>query len=72
MKNLEPLECLECGKQLYKRVCFLKIGDEFIADEYGRMELNFCSKPCAFKWIEKNKSVEYFDVEEVQENNENK
>jgi len=67
MKTIEPLECLECGKQLHKRVCFLRVGDEFISDEYGIMEFDFCSKPCAFKWLEKNKSVEYFDVDEVHE-----
>ena len=67
MKALTLLKCLQCEKQLYKRVCFLKVGDEYISDEYGLMEFDFCSKPCAFKWLEKNKSVESFDVKEVQE-----
>lgn len=67
MIDRNSLECLGCGKQIKKRVCFLKVGDEVISDECGIYEFDFCSKPCAFKWLEKNRSVEYFDVETIQE-----
>lgn len=67
MIDRTPLECMECKKQLMKRVCFLKVGDEVVSDEYGTEEFDFCSKPCAFKWLEKNKSVEYCDVSDIQE-----
>lgn len=60
------MKCLNCNKLIKNKVCFIKINDEVLTDNYICDAINFCNKQCAFDWLEKNTEVEYVDVKEVE------
>ena len=70
MKSGDCLECCECGKQLRKKVCFLKIENEILSDEDGYREYDFCSKSCGLRWLKRWTTFVFFDVELIRESRE--
>ena len=60
--KFSEFECAECGKQLWKRKFDISIDDtdlNFYEDE-GTIE--FCSKKCARKWMDKKIKVFRVDI----------